>query len=526
MNFPLETTQATSLGWVHKDKATGTEPTFAPAAAPSASLDIAPQGAYPAPGLREAPSDQPVTLHLGLFFDGTGNNKLNAAAAQSPASAVNLDPDAANTLRTLGCTDAGAAPNTSYGNDLSNIARLHDLYPNHAEEPLPADAETAYLPVYIEGIGTRSGRSDSLFGECTGRGSTGVLARVEQVPELVVEQMRRLRKQNPRLVIRDIVVDLFGFSRGAAAARYFANDLRKGPASALARFIPPGSVLLPQEFDWRIGHDLALNFIGLFDTVAHLSEPLLIAFNASSADNAGVPLHLPMGCARAIVQLAARDEYRRNFALTRTDYDVEVPGSHSDVGGSYRPVVTERVLLSRPDSACCPVTTANEHSQAWQRTQAHFERTRAQWLSYFAPEELSVVTWDVPVPGREKGQVAQKRVYAALRGSRQVRGELSLVYLHAMRAAAERAGVAFKPITAPGLAVPAELHGIADKLQAAVLGEAGTGLSDAEYALLRRHYIHLSANWNAALGRGNSRFDAVFINRPAKGNQRTFYGNE
>ncbi len=526
MNFPLESLRATSSGWLNEDRASGAEPMFTPAAAPNASPNVAPQNAYPAPGLREAPSDHPVTLHLGLFFDGTGNNKLNAATVQCLASDANVDPRAANALHALGYSDDGAAPDNSYGNDPSNIARLYDLYPNHAEEALPADAETAYLSVYIEGIGTRSGKSDSLFSEWSGRGSTGVLTRVEQVPELVVEQMRKLREKNPGLVIRDISIDLFGFSRGAAAARHCANDLRKGPSSALARFIPAGSALLPQAFDWRIGHDLALNFIGLFDTVAHISEPLLIAFSAPSADNAGVPLQLPVGCARSIVQLVAGDEYRQNFALTRTDNDVEVPGSHSDVGGGYRPVMTERVLLSKPESSYCPVTTANERSPAWQRTQAQFERTRAQWLSYFAPEELSVITWSVPVPRRENGEVAQKRVYAALLGTRQVRGELSLVYLRAMRAAAERVGVAFKPITAPGLVLPAELHSIAEKLEAYVLGEAGAGLSDAEYALLRRHYIHLSANWNAALGRGSSDLDAVFINRPAEGNQRVSYGNE
>ncbi|NWB91445.1 hypothetical protein HX777_10240, partial [Pseudomonas agarici] len=42
-------------------------------------------------------------------------------------------------------------------------------------------------------------------------------------------------------------------------------------------------------------------------------------------------------------------------------------------------------------------------------------------------------------------------------------------------------------------------------------------------ALLRRHYIHLSAHWNAAKGWNNSDLEAVFINRPAEGNQRAKY---
>jgi type VI secretion system secreted protein VgrG len=51
-------------------------------------------------------------------------------------------------------------------------------------------------------------------------------------------------------------------------------------------------------------------------------------------------------------------------------------------------------------------------------------------------------------------------------------------------------------------------------------------LTAEEYSLLRRSYIHLSANWNAAKGWNNSDLDVVFINRPAANNQRAEHPNE
>ncbi|MFJ4067610.1 hypothetical protein ACIPW4_20255 [Pseudomonas sp. NPDC089996] len=90
--------------------------------------------------------------------------------------------------------------------------------------------------------------------------------------------------------------------------------------------------------------------------------------------------------------------------------------------------------------------------------------------------------------------MADKRVYAAITGEREVRGDLSLVYLRIMRELAVRAGVAFDPIDPydKRTALPAELQPIANKLQAFALREAFTPLTAEEADLLRRRYIHLS----------------------------------
>ncbi|MGE8155190.1 PAAR domain-containing protein, partial [Pseudomonas vancouverensis] len=148
----------------------------------------------------------------------------------------------------FGYDGKGSVPDNSFGNDLTNVALLHELYPDQAGERLSAEAKEVHLKAYVEGIGTSSGASDSLYGQGTGLGETGVVARVAQMPALVLDKLRRFREANPELKIRRIDIDLFGFSRGAAAARHCANDLLKGQGSLLARAIPIGTPGLAQDF--------------------------------------------------------------------------------------------------------------------------------------------------------------------------------------------------------------------------------------------------------------------------------------
>lgn len=449
------------------------------------------------------------TVRLGLFFDGTGNNQSNSELGKERrASQSHLD----------GTDD-------SYGNDTSNVAHLHALYPDDARVVLDANAEHAHLKVYLEGIGTRTGQGDALYSQATGRWGTGVLARVEQMPARVLAQLYVLHDHNPGLVISRIEIDLFGFSRGAAAARHCANDLLQGPDSSLARAIPPGTSGFAQGFAWRHPTDLALNFIGLFDTVAGIVAPLQGDFSANNALNPGLNLRLAPGIARQVVHLVAEHEYRHNFALTRTDDDLMMPGSHSDIGGGYLPLATERVLLSKPDNSLSPLQVPNEHSEAHRRTRECLDRELDRWQPYFPGNGLSVFAWDVQTHARTRDTQPEKRVYAAVAGQRQVRGELSRVYLQIMHQLAARAGVAFAPDD-DRMALPVELHPIAAKLRAYALGEPFERLNAQEHSLLQRHYIHFSANWNALNGWKTSDLDTLFINRPGEDNQRTLHPNE
>lgn len=473
-----------------------------------------------------------ITLRLGLFFDGTGNNLANSeAAAGCYAVNLGLQPQAAEDIRqhcaAFGYDGKGGSPDNSYGNEVTNVARLHGLYPDQAYQRLPPGTDVAYLKAYLEGIGTRSGQGDSLYSQGTGKGGTGVLARVEQAPTQILKQLRLLQDNNPDLKIRRIEIDLFGFSRGAAAARHCANDLLKGADSLLAQVLPAGSPLLTADFAWRHRADFNLNFIGLFDTVAGIVSLRDGDFSPHNSSNSGLNLRLAPGIARKVIHLVAGDEYRHNFSLTQAEQDIVLPGCHSDIGGGYLPLASEKLLLSKPDSSFESAHLSNDRSSAYWRTRQRYERELRHWLTYVPPEGLNIVTWSVNSQNRVRDTAAEKRVYAAIASQRQVRGELSLVYLRVMRDLAVRAGVVFDAVpSTQAFALPTDLHAISGKLQAFALGQSYTPLTADETSLLRRRYIHLSANWNAAKGWNSSGLDVVFINRPAEDNQRVEHPNE
>ncbi|MFJ2714652.1 type VI secretion system tip protein TssI/VgrG [Pseudomonas sp. NPDC087346] len=480
-----------------------------------------------------------ITLRIGVFFDGTGNNKANSetvAACYAPdANLAEAAEEIQKHCATYGYDGDGNSPDNSYGNDVSNIARLYDLYTDQTDETLLLTVTQASIAIYVEGIGTTGGGDDSLYSQMTGRGETGVVARVEQVPSLIGEQIRQLKERNQQLKIERIEFDIFGFSRGAAAARHFANEVLKGSEGFLAKSFPNGFEGLAESFSWRPKIDTVINFIGLFDTVAAVANPWLLDFSGANGRNPGVNLKLPDDCANKVVHLVARDEFRENFALNSLgDIDLVLPGAHSDLGGGYLPRAKEKLLLSNPITSTISRSKDATSSAAYVAA----EKEAFSWYTKGVIEDdapgsqLRVACWERSVTqSTEKGgprQDSQKRVYAAASIERPVNGELSLVYLRIMRELSVRAGVPFKIVPdTPGLKLTDELIPIHKKLQAYALGESSVeGLTIKERALLRSRYIHLSAHWNAAKNLNSSDIGFVFINRPTKNKQRVVHPHE
>ena len=474
-----------------------------------------------------------ITLRLGLFFDGTGNNMANSeAAAGCYAVNLGLQPQAAEDIRqhcaAFGYDGKGGSPDNSYGNEVTNVARLHGLYPDQAYQRLPPGTEVAYLKAYLEGIGTRSGQGDSLYSQGTGKGGTGVLARVEQAPAQILKQLRLLQDNNPDLKIRRIEIDLFGFSRGAAAARHCANDLLKGKDSLLARAIPVGTPGLAPDFAWRHRTDFVLNFIGLFDTVAGIVSLRDGDFSPHNSRNSGLNLRLAPGIARKVIHLVAGDEYRHNFSLTQAEQDIVLPGCHSDIGGGYLPLASEKLLLSKPDSSLESAHLSNERSNAYWRARQRYERESRHWLAYVPPEGLNIVTWSVNTQNRS-AIPRRKNVCTPLSpASAKYGANFRWCICAVMRELAVRNGVVFGSIDLNDdrMALPSELQQVAAKLQSFALGESYASLTAEETSLLRRRYIHLSSHWNAAKGWNNSDLGVVFINRPAENYRRMEHPNE
>ncbi|BBH47299.1 T6SS phospholipase effector Tle1-like catalytic domain-containing protein [Pseudomonas sp. KU43P] len=408
----------------------------------------------------------PARLRVGIFFDGTGNNQANTKAIETDETG-------------------------SYGKALSNIALLHALYPSGRV------GDQFFLKHYVEGIGTTAGASDSAFDGMTGRGRTGVRARVDQALLEVAQQVRQCLANCSQVLPGYIAFDLFGFSRGATAARHLANRLTRE------------TLTLPSELQ---SHKV-IEFIGLFDTVAAIVAPLRGNFDPANDNYDGLLLGLGQGIARHLVQLVAGDERRHNFPLLRSGNDIVVPGVHSNIGGGYPASVREQVLLCKPQSNRVPATTAPERTRAY----AAVEALLASAFAELGEPRPRLQVWEEPVAtDRAKRDGPEKQVYVAVYREREVSGHLSRVYLSIMRELAVRSGVPFAVLGEDEAhRLPEELQVISDKLHDFALGRCPElQLTLAERALLHSKYVHTSAHWNALAGMRNSSLDMLYINRP------------
>ncbi|MCW8278229.1 DUF2235 domain-containing protein [Pseudomonas sp. PCH199] len=409
-----------------------------------------------------------------------------------------------------------SAPDNSYGNAPSNVVYLRELYPDHATEGLPADAEIGYVPVYIEGIGTRSGGEDDFFwGQGMGLGETGVVARVEQAPATIEKQWERFQRANPGVYVRRVEFDIFGFSRGAAAARHCVNELLKPGRGLFKELLQAGRFTLVTTFDPAV--DVSINFIGLFDTVAAIGG---IDLNVSDDHNPGVNLYLPPGCARQVIQLQARDECRHNFSLNGVHHhhrQICLPGVHSDIGGGYLPRAREKVLLTKPIVVDLkpnqPMTSLGE----WPRYCTQLEALRASGIA--DDGEVEIRTWETVKAPRGGPESQVKHYLMAIELDRPVRGELALIALRVMRELGVGHGVPFKDVEArPDLALPEDLHPIAARVLDQVLGGNEVSLDPEQERLLRRRYIHQSAHWVPSI-------KFLLVNKPASESNRKIYKN-
>lgn len=292
------------------------------------------------------PDDKPVNtidISLNLFFDGTQNNKTN----------TRLGGD---------FKEASSDKDDSYNNEFTNVARGYDTIDPNAQNQ---------VSWYIEGIGTEDRKSDSILkGVAQGTGDTGVVAKVAKGCKRGAEAIVNKLKNNTK-PIRVLTVNVFGFSRGAAAARHFIHVANSPGIISYAlgketlQVFPPefinnetvtikdkdgsksqfimrhgyfGACLLAQDLDVK---EIKFRFAGLYDTVASYGLNHRGGFGIDD-DTKQLGLDtIGGGKVHFVLQLASDDEYRDNFDLTNIDstglYGLEftLPGVHSDIGGSY-----------------------------------------------------------------------------------------------------------------------------------------------------------------------------------------------
>lgn len=296
-----------------------------------------------------------LTLKIGFFFDGTGNN---------------LDADVG--------TD-----------EHSNVARLFQAYPKDVEEQGTYKHYIPGLGTYfrdIGDIGDDDGAAFAKFGD----------ARLDKAMQWLDETIDR----HPADKIESIQVYVFGFSRGATLARAYVRRIQDRCQQLSGQ---------SGRYSWpKVGKPFSVEFLGLFDTVASVGIPASAGVHslrlnwkllpkrwrdlervlearredgrsglaaqafgsqpgADPTPNAwdghqgwGRNLRVPP-VVRRTVHLMAMNEIRNSFPLD-TIWDgnklpdnaeeIVYPGAHSNVGGGYRPgeggkSPTRDVMLSK-----------------------------------------------------------------------------------------------------------------------------------------------------------------------------------
>ena len=160
---------------------------------------------------------------------------------------------------------------------------------------------------YVEGVGTRKGIIGKIFGSIFGAGGE---QRIEEAIDCLEDNFIKGDKE----------INIIGFSRGAALALEFANEINDHGING--EDSPP------------------INFIGIWDTVASFGIP-------GNNVNIGYTLSMPKNVLHCFHALAL-DERRQGFPLTRVFQDaysdveerdineVWFRGFHSDVGGGNK----------------------------------------------------------------------------------------------------------------------------------------------------------------------------------------------
>lgn len=278
-----------------------------------------------------------VKIRVGVFFDGTGNNKFNTESrleyekdnikygplrnreAYIYQQRLNEEKSGKKTKGVIFKYEEPIDIADSYSNYYSNVAILFKHYETQK------DQDELKGKVYVEGIGTSMYDDDPLPGKAFGAGKTGIPERVKEACQDLADKIKELANEKK---IESLKIDVFGFSRGAAAARHFVNEISKKEKTS--EYGELGESL--KKVGVTIKSSPQIVFAGLFDTVSSYKGVHILNLNIGKAKN--------------VLHLTAKDERRANFPLTDISskdikYEKALPGVHSDIGGGYNPIVSE-----------------------------------------------------------------------------------------------------------------------------------------------------------------------------------------
>lgn len=449
-----------------------------------------------------------IALTVGVFFDGTGNNRANSDDLRlAYAHCANLvGEDRARACEKYEKHARAELGNASWQGGITNISRLFDLYQSSDELN---DSETeAQVKIYVSGIGTADGESDSMLGAALGssliRQFEGVVTKTDEALDKISAELSRFIKLNrDKVAIAKVQFDVFGFSRGAAAARHFANRVMNQDAEI--------AVAIDKGLDLTGHHGKAageVRFLGLFDTVAAIGS-LLNFYGINGRSNPGVNLELRPSVAQKVFQISAMHECRYNFSLNSIAGmwpELALPGAHSDIGGGYNAGEDEISLLTMPDFEVIPESSDEMQTAVYRKAekmrQTLYSLPALKYLMPHGKVETKMISW--PLVNRDKARafILEKKAGAAVFMTRRaVPNDWEKVSMRVMLDAAQDAGVIFGDIDPQNtdMALPAELVSLCDKAiaqgRAVRRGTDQESFTADEMRTIGR-YLHCSANWN------------------------------
>jgi len=204
------------------------------------------------------------------------------------------------------------------GGGVTNVLRLHRAL----------DSDRLQHCFYFPGVGNQleNDKLGQLLGGAFGLGS------------------RRLRDRAYATVVTHYRpgdrLFLFGFSRGAAIARMLAHRLSENGIPEQLVMTQDGAGHLVEARPEGRAHEVEVEFLGLFDTVASFGIPADILGLPFQRINLFADLTIAPNVARAL-HLVSIDERREPFTPTLANHDpsrieeVWFAGGHSDVGGGH-----------------------------------------------------------------------------------------------------------------------------------------------------------------------------------------------
>lgn len=192
-----------------------------------------------------------MQLSFGLFFDGTNTNAFNTRARKRTYQLEEYEDQSKPENRAT-ALDKALTETHSKGEERNRITQKMQIkdnsyntdFSNVARQFLGVKDSKVYEAIYIEGIGTQPAPSeqeeattdskkiqkivarmeDQILPKAVGRlDTTGIRDKVLRACEELAKRIIKIKRKNKKLTT--LTIDVFGFSRGATAARNFLYEI-------------------------------------------------------------------------------------------------------------------------------------------------------------------------------------------------------------------------------------------------------------------------------------------------------------